>query len=41
MTDRRYDWGDPPRRQLDLGFWLFVICWTAAMCGAAIVGGWR
>jgi len=41
MTDRRYDWGDPPRRQLDLGFWVFVICWTAAMCGAAIVGGWR
>ena len=39
--NRSYDWGDPPPRRIDWRFLLFVVGWTLAMAGAALIGGLR
>lgn len=41
MTARHVQWGDPLPTRLGYRFWLFAACWTAAMCGVAILGSCR
>lgn len=41
MSDRIPTWGDPLPTRLGWRFWFFAACWTAAMCGVAILGSWR